>query len=785
MKPPPLLLGVTLLFWGWQSDLFLPGALLAVLIESSRVFTGRWDFSDEDFGRVWTFCCLLLLGASLYAFTSNEGPASVGFLLGQDLSGNPQAATAASAKTAAAVLRWLPMIFFPFLLTQAYSTREMIPLLTISLIMQRRWKRARLRGQAQLAGRGFNIGYPYFCATLLAASFHPADDNSYFWGFCGLMGWVLWLHRSRRFSLAVWAAILVAVAAGGFFGQRGMGQLQQYLTNLNPQWFSRFLRRHEDALISRTALGTVGNVKTSGRIVIRLEPAKPNQFPPYLREASYRIYHRQNWLAGSSREDFQQVTEDSPTHLPGQWSMISEKRTNTTVQIACYLDGYDNNSPAGLLPLPTGTTRLEGLFAFQVDKNSAGTVMVHGPGLVIFDARYGPGETFDMPPGYGSTNNQGTQRLLGEGAGIYPERQGGRGGRGGGGRSWGGRSNRSVGTNSFPQSATSNSSGWGTNALPGAPPFLLVSTNEDLAVPLSEQPALDAVIRELNLTNRSSPDVLRAVSSFFTDKFTYRTWQTASDTAKTNQTPLGRFLLGTRAGHCEYFATATVLLLRQLGIPARYATGYAVHEESGAGYVVRLSDAHAWTLVWDDTHKIWRDFETTPASWIEAERKRLSAFQWLSDVWARLVFEFSKFRNGQSKVQQYLVWVVAPGLILLLYQVIFRRGRQRRAQRKEDESFFANWPGLDSDFYRLEKRLADRGLPRGPAEPLQDWLRRVLTLPELAILRASLEELLRLHYRHRFDPIGLDVAGREALQRETVRCLDSLAQIPAATDSGK
>lgn len=764
MKPPPLLLGVTLLFWGWQSDLLLPGALLAVLVESPRVFTVRWDFSDEDFGRVWTFCCLLLFAAALYAFTSNEGPASVGYLFGQELHGNPQAATTASAKTAAAVLRWLPMIFFPFLLAQAYSPRDMIPLLTISLIMQRRWKKAKLLGKAHLAGRGFNIGYPYFCTTLLAASFHPAENTTYFWGFWGLLGWVLWLHRSRRFGLAVWAGIFLVVAAGGYFGQYGLGQLQQYVSNLNPQWFTRFLRRQDNPLLSRTALGAVGELKNSGRIVVRLQPAKPRQVPTYLREASYRIYHRQTWMAGSSREDFKQVTEDSPQHLPGQWSLLPDKRTNATVQIACYLEGYDNNSPAGLLPLPSGTTRLENLFAFQVEHNSAGAVMVHGPGLVLFEARYGPGETLDQPPGHGSALNQGTQRLLGEGAGLFPERQRRRDG----GRPWGGRPRRTEGEPVNPP---------GGNVPFGPAPFVLVSTNEDLAVPLVEQAALNVITNELNLGDRSPAEKVRAVTRFFSEKFTYRTWQTA-DMTRTNRTPLARFLLETRAGHCEYFATATVLLLRQLGIPARYATGYAVHEESGAGYVVRLSDAHAWTLVWDEASKTWQDLETTPASWIETERKKLSAFLWLSDAWSRLVFEFSKFRNGQSKLQQYLVWVVAPGLVLLLYQIIFRRGRQRRAQRKADESFFAAWPGLDSEFYRLEKLLAARGVPRGPAEPLQDWLRRVLTQPELAGLRSALEALLQLHYRHRFDPLGLDAAGREVLQRETQHCLDRLAQLP-------
>lgn len=783
MKPPPLLLGATLLFWGWQSDLFLPSALLAVILESARVFTVRWDFSDEDFGRVWTFCCLLLLGAALYAFTSNEGPASVGFLFGQEISGNPQAATTASARTAATVLRWLPLIFYPFLLAQAFSTREMIPLVTISLIMQRRWKKAKLLGQPQLTGRGFNIGYPYFCATLLAASFHPADDNSYFWGFCGLLAWVLWLHRSRRFGIALWLGILLIVAAGGYFGQRGVGQLQQYLTNLNPQWFARFMRRQDNALQSRTALGTLGSLKTSGQIVVRLEPADPNQVPAYLREASFRVYYRQNWLAGSSREDFNPVYEDSPTLLPGRWTMIPDKLTNTSVQIACYLEGYDNNSPAGLLPLPTGTTRFEKLFAFQVEKNSAGAVMVHGPGLVIFDARYGPGETIDLPPGYGTTNNQGTQRLLGEGAGLYPERQRRRDG-GGGGRRFGSfRWGRRSETNSPPPPPPPPP----TTPTPATAPatefapqqMVMVSTNEDLAVPKIEQPALEAVIEELHPADNSLPEVLAAVSNFFNEKFTYRTWQSAP-TSSTNQTPLSRFLLETRAGHCEYFATATVLLLRQLGIPARYATGYAVHEKSGSGYVVRLSDAHAWTLVWDEAHKTWRDFETTPASWIEAERKKLSAFLWLSDFWSRIVFEFSKFRNGQSKLQQYLVWVVAPGLVLLLYQIIFRRGRKRQGQPNSNADLFADWPGLDSDFYRLEKRLADRGLPRGAGEPLQDWLRRVLALPDLATLRPPLEAVLRLHYRHRFDPHGLTRADRDALQRETTRCLESLAQIPEA-----
>ena len=84
-------------------------------------------------------------------------------------------------------------------------------------------------------------------------------------------------------------------------------------------------------------------------------------------------------------------------------------------------------------------------------------------------------------------------------------------------------------------------------------------------------------------------------------------------------TPLTRFLLTSRSGHCEYFATATVLLLRQLGIPARYAVGYYVHEPAGSGYVVRERDAHAWCLAWNRQTGSWDDFDTTPASWVAIE----------------------------------------------------------------------------------------------------------------------------------------------------------------------
>lgn len=712
MKPPPLLLGATLLFWGWQSGLLVAGVAMAVVLESANLVKARWEFSDEDFSRIWTFCSLLFLGSAVYTFTANEGPASFSGFFQNPNPLTQRAAGRASSLTGASLSRWLPIFFFAFMVAQQFSTRRTVPLTTISLILRRRRKQALKLRRPLPPERNVDIGYPYFAMCLLAAAVHPGEDQSFFWGLCALLTWALWAQRSRRFGLAVWATALVAAIALGFLGQRGIGQLQRYLENLNPQWMARFMRQRGgfDPTQSRTALGSVGELKTSGAIVVRLETKNDASPPTYLRSASYRRYGSPVWFAGSSKDDFQIIPESPPESRT--WPLLV--KTNTaSVNIACYLEGRGSNALLGLLPLPRGSGQLENLNAYLVRTNSAGAVLAEGPRLAVFDARYGSGETIDSPP---STE---------------------------------------------------------------------LNSDEDLDVPEREKEALDAVIEELRLRGADREHALQTLGGFFADKFSYSTWQGRPRTRGTNDTPLGRFLLTTRSGHCEYFATATVLLLRRLEIPARYAVGYVVHEGSGRKYVVRQRDAHAWCLAWDERNQTWQDFDTTPASWVETESKRASPFQWLSDAWSRIGFEIAKIRWGQSRLRQYLLIVIIPGLALLLYQILFRRGRKRRQDREEESDRTMLWPGLDSEFYLLEKELARRGVPREPSEPISDWLERVARAGGLEDLCEPLAGLLRLHYRYRFDPLGLGDADRAALNREARRCLEILASAAEKAPVGR
>jgi hypothetical protein len=265
---------------------------------------------------------------------------------------------------------------------------------------------------------------------------------------------------------------------------------------------------------------------------------------------------------------------------------------------------------------------------------------------------------------------------------------------------------------------------------------------------------------------------LQNIARFFEQEFSYSTYQEAPDNPE--QTPLARFLLQDRKGHCEYFATAAVLLCREAGIPARYAVGYAVHEGRNGKYVAREKDAHAWAIIWNKDKGKWQDFDTTPVDWFAAEAANGSSpWRWLRDLGSRAWYEFSKLRWGQTPIRTYILYGLAPIMGVLLFNILFRR-RSRASRNKPHFREEQVWPGSDSEFYALEKRLAKRGIVRGPGEPLTQWLERALRDPRAASLRNPLREALILHYRYRFDPAGLDGAERTTLREHSEACLARL-----------
>lgn len=79
--------------------------------------------------------------------------------------------------------------------------------------------------------------------------------------------------------------------------------------------------------------------------------------------------------------------------------------------------------------------------------------------------------------------------------------------------------------------------------------------------------------------------------------------------------PLEDFLLTRKTGYCEHYATAMVVMLRTVGIPARLVTGFLATEwnEFGGYYTVRQRDAHAWVEVYFPQSG-WITMDPTPPS---------------------------------------------------------------------------------------------------------------------------------------------------------------------------
>ncbi len=84
--------------------------------------------------------------------------------------------------------------------------------------------------------------------------------------------------------------------------------------------------------------------------------------------------------------------------------------------------------------------------------------------------------------------------------------------------------------------------------------------------------------------------------------------------ATARETSLEHFLFVRRAGHCEYFSTAMVVLLRAAGIEARNVNGFMGGEwnEFGGYLAVTQNQAHSWVEVWFPEFG-WVTFDPTPA----------------------------------------------------------------------------------------------------------------------------------------------------------------------------
>jgi transglutaminase-like putative cysteine protease len=114
------------------------------------------------------------------------------------------------------------------------------------------------------------------------------------------------------------------------------------------------------------------------------------------------------------------------------------------------------------------------------------------------------------------------------------------------------------------------------------------------------------------------------------------------------ETGLDHFLFERRAGHCEYFSSAMVVLLRSVGVHARNVNGFlgGRWNEFGRYLAVTQNEAHSWVEVWFPGYG-WVEFDPTPGgSGLESDAREWLwpgriFFDGLQHRWSKWVLDYS------------------------------------------------------------------------------------------------------------------------------------------------
>ncbi len=129
-----------------------------------------------------------------------------------------------------------------------------------------------------------------------------------------------------------------------------------------------------------------------------------------------------------------------------------------------------------------------------------------------------------------------------------------------------------------------------------------------LQVPMASQHVAD-LARRVSIEATTPFERTLAIQQHLLKNYSY---SLEADTATLSH-PLDEFLFTRKTGYCEHYATAMVVMLRTVGIPARLVTGFLATEwnEYGGYFTVRQRDAHAWVEVYFP-HSGWITMDPTP-----------------------------------------------------------------------------------------------------------------------------------------------------------------------------
>lgn len=590
---------------------------------------------------------------------------------------------------------WLPLMLLPLELAQRYGEEGRLALNSLFLVARRRMIKDLEEGR-DCSVFYIHTGYYYFGAILVAASMNRVPSWEHQVGCVVLLLWAL-LGVNLRRGLRWQAFVIPAVIVLGL----------SYLAKSSAAEFWQKLARNSGGsyepngdLLTQvtTRIGSLGSIKNSKKVRWRLwSDSDP---PSLLRLNSYNAYNPGGQQSGGAWNNlvvdplYRSVDDSFETGIAvgGSKDLYVFHRDHTRRV----------RNMEGLQELKLRST--------QLSSKSSSTLVLAPMGCVVFGEAAGENS---LP----ESNTSGAIRLL----------------------------NRE---------AILDYKLWvdEDQSLLDGP----IREGFDDLVPDSELEALENVVQELGL--RELPDrekVSRLRKWFFTEfRYTTHLLQSHGGAEANQSTPLEEFLTINKSGHCEYFATAATLLLRQAGVPSRYCVGYALSEQSVLNedmWLMRGTHAHAWSSAYIDGR--WEDVDVTPAGW----NSEFGLEGWvtaLKDWLQGLQEELRLWRIESVRSFNVTLLITIGGVVLALFiglRLWLTRPTVREGMKKAR---------VRTLLYLLERRWRKQLGGRREGETLSNWIRSGY---EVFDVRArDLEQLIDIYEKKRFS--GVDISPTDGAE---------------------
>src|SRR5262245_49464176 len=301
-------------------------------------------------------------------------------------------------------------------------------------------------------------------------------------------------------------------------------------------------------------LGQIGEIKKSSAVVMRVQTGKPIGYE-WLRWRGIALtnFDGKRWSSNLVNPARLVTKEDGWIHTPQQAQ--KENTSGKTVNYTVYLEPVATNA----IFVPGRVLSVQGNFS----GGAANSFAAMQRNYLVTDET----DTLKVPyPNFAAIRYAGISRLPPRDAGKL----------------------RAAGTDYSSEMAST---------------YLQLPAELDGRIP--------QLAREITRNARTPFDQALRIETYLRTRFAY----TLNLTGKPGQDPLAHFLFETRAGHCEYFASAMAIMLRTLAIPSREVNGFLPGEynDLGGDYIVRASDAHSWVEVYFPGSG-WDVFDPTPSS---------------------------------------------------------------------------------------------------------------------------------------------------------------------------